>query len=619
MIRRFLSIMVVCAFPFAATAQETTQYWVTPGDGLYDDVSNWTNVVPDANDDVVFDHDLDYTVTIPELNRRVIDMYVQQGDLTLDLGGTLYLVFGSINIAENAGAPATLTVTNGIMDGLNAGTGNLRITGGAEFRGNIRPGAPAGSTGTVTVDGTGSFLDGNATYIGENGIGNLTISNGAVADIQSYLALGGRLISPSGTGTGTVDVSGSGSQLHVDISGGSQALKIYGHGTGSALNVSDDGAVTAAVIQLVDELLDTGAAMTVATGGSVRSENVSVGTNALIDVNPGGLFQAWETVLDLYTAEPYRLGTLTNCRGGLVRLNGGRLEFDVYQTDDSCGDAGYSSGAFLMTAGELSANTFIGDLNVQGGLIDPGDDRGSMTVTGDYTQSSTATFRTSVTGTYPGLQFNVLTVSGTATLDGKVEVLLDPSYAVTAGTTFDIVTADTISGQFASIGHACISDTLHWEIVYNLDPVEPDTATLQVAQAPAGTVCSGAVTVAEVDVDPWSAANEVSPDSTNSIVVAIQGSNTATGDAINFDVQQIDQNTLRFGPNGAEIISLEPLYGDYDSDTNQDAAFVFSTPDTGIACDDTDASLTGATYAGELFEGTSSIVTVDCTTNNCHE
>lgn len=98
---------------------------------------------------------------------------------------------------------------------------------------------------------------------------------------------------------------------------------------------------------------------------------------------------------------------------------------------------------------------------------------------------------------------------------------------------------------------------------------------------------------------------------------AVLGSNTASGDPVNFDVTQIDPATLSLGPGGAANIALNPLYGDYDSDGNTDAAFAFTTSATGIACDDTEVTLTGETFSGQPFAGASPIVTVDCDTG-CH-
>ena len=124
--------------------------------------------------------------------------------------------------------------------------------------------------------------------------------------------------------------------------------------------------------------------------------------------------------------------------------------------------------------------------------------------------------------------------------------------------------------------------------------------------------------VAEIDVDPWSSSNVVRPDSTDSLYVAILGADNSNGDPIDFVVEQIDPASLKLGAGEAPNIAVTPLYGDYDSDGNNDVAFVFETEETGIFCDDTEVTLRGATIDGDVFEGTGPITTEDCDSGGCH-
>jgi len=141
-------------------------------------------------------------------------------------------------------------------------------------------------------------------------------------------------------------------------------------------------------------------------------------------------------------------------------------------------------------------------------------------------------------------------------------------------------------------------------------PVEYASTTLLVEVS--------AVAAIEVDVDPWSAANLVKPDSNDMLIVAVLGSNTASGDAIDFDVAQIAPASLKLGVGEAPNFALNPLYGDYDHDANTDAAFAFRTQDTGVFCDDPEVTLQGETFSGDPFEGTDTIDTIECVTGGCH-
>ncbi len=77
-----------------------------------------------------------------------------------------------------------------------------------------------------------------------------------------------------------------------------------------------------------------------------------------------------------------------------------------------------------------------------------------------------------------------------------------------------------------------------------------------------------------------------------------------------FDVADADVTTLAFGPSEAS-----PLWGlvlshwDVNDDDWNDAISFYRTPETGIAMEDTEARLTGATLDGAPVEGCDAITT----------
>ncbi|MGD8616476.1 MAG: hypothetical protein PVI91_12545 [Gammaproteobacteria bacterium] len=77
-----------------------------------------------------------------------------------------------------------------------------------------------------------------------------------------------------------------------------------------------------------------------------------------------------------------------------------------------------------------------------------------------------------------------------------------------------------------------------------------------------------------------------------------------------FDASTVDVNSVQFGPNGAQPVhyALE----DVDVDTDWDLVLHFNTQETGIACGDTEAMLTGQTLDGLPIAGTDSVETVGC-------
>jgi lysophospholipase L1-like esterase len=120
-----------------------------------------------------------------------------------------------------------------------------------------------------------------------------------------------------------------------------------------------------------------------------------------------------------------------------------------------------------------------------------------------------------------------------------------------------------------------------------------------------------------VDVDPYSAANIVKPESDGQIPVVIYSVTGAAHDIQNFDATQVDPAALRFGPAAAEIAG-DVWFADFNGDAVVDALIGFNTQETGILCNDTDVRLFGETVTGEAFAGYSMIDASDCSVIACH-
>jgi hypothetical protein len=118
----------------------------------------------------------------------------------------------------------------------------------------------------------------------------------------------------------------------------------------------------------------------------------------------------------------------------------------------------------------------------------------------------------------------------------------------------------------------------------------------------------GATTLAlvtPIDIKPGSDPNSINPRSKGVIPIAILTTDT-------FDATTVDPLTLLFAPNNAVEAHGQGHVEDADGDGDLDLMLHFNTQDTGIACGDTEASLSGATFDGTLITGSDSIVTVGC-------
>lgn len=119
-----------------------------------------------------------------------------------------------------------------------------------------------------------------------------------------------------------------------------------------------------------------------------------------------------------------------------------------------------------------------------------------------------------------------------------------------------------------------------------------------------------------IDVLPGEAANQVYPNKTGKLPVAILSSDFS-GPPPRFDATQVDPTTLKFGSAEASaadpvsVSNVDGLYGD-------DISTTFSVEESGIFCNDTEVTLTGETYEGHQFIGVDTIDATDCETGGCH-
>ena len=113
-----------------------------------------------------------------------------------------------------------------------------------------------------------------------------------------------------------------------------------------------------------------------------------------------------------------------------------------------------------------------------------------------------------------------------------------------------------------------------------------------------------------IDIKPGNKRNPINPRSKGKTKVAILTTNTAAGEALDFDALQVDPATVRFGPDEAKAVRYRAKDVDHDGDA--DLLLYFKTRKSGIACGDTEATLTGETYDGQAITGTDAIKTVGC-------
>lgn len=376
----------------------------------------------------------------------------------LDVSGN-----GSLALGQLAGSKGTYSLSAGSLTTYfetvgGAGTGIFSQTGGTNSAGQLYVGGGVSSSGSYTLSGAG-ILSTSYVSVGHSGIGTFT-QNGGTHNTQQMQ------IGAISGGAGTYNLRGGALNVDDYVSGGG--------GTGT---LKIDGGV-----------------LNVATGGSVNVDNLYVGTTSYSGshtltasrsitvtseiIGQGGVGSFTQSGGTHNVTGTLSLGTGGN-GNGTFNMQGGTL---TAGTIDSV-NAGVS--AFNFTGGTLAVGTFIGNLANNGGTLAPGASPGTTVVQGDYTQGATGILSIELGGTGAGL-FDILQVTGTATLAGELDVAFWNGFSAAAGDSFNIVSATNLTGNFDTFNLTALGAGLVWNVdyLYDQDVAGTDYMRLSVQAVP---------------------------------------------------------------------------------------------------------------------------------------
>lgn len=155
-------------------------------------------------------------------------------------------------------------------------------------------------------------------------------------------------------------------------------------------------------------------------------------------------------------------GTLALTSGGAwsggLQISNGTL---LAQGTISPGSVTVASGATLGGGGTITAN-----VSSDGGVA-PGGSAGVLSIDGTYAQNSGAALRIELGGTGgPGVDSDMLAITGSATLDGTLQVTLINGYTPALGDFFSLLTANGLSGGFATTNLPALAPGLAWDVQY---------------------------------------------------------------------------------------------------------------------------------------------------------
>ena len=500
----------------------TTYLNSTGGTTLTSGVGSYANAVLAGNVEVTggitFTNGTDMTVSEAQASHLInksavtvqsgtvkLDSFSQTGaySLQVNTGGTLKVADAYTQTGGTATIDGTLQIdgTSSLATPTFLGAGTFKIgnTGNVTLTGTSMPLSLANEGtltigGTVTVGGARVDLTAGTVNLGTGGTGG-TGGTLALGGSTSTLTWSGGTIAGNGTlniGTGTFAFGGSGDRVlnapnityaftNLTLPDGSLTLR----SGGLTFNTTSTNATTipaGVTLTLEGGTLTNNGPLNV-TGTFNITGGTLTGSGALS--NAGTMSLANQTIANAIT----NTGTI-NSGGGLTFsqafTNAGAFKANAGTTTFSNGYL-QNAGSLLLNGGDITGNltlsggslsggviggsvptggTITGTVAIDGGSLNPGFSPGHLTIAGNLSLGASSVTQVEIGGTGQGTSYDWIDVTGTAALDGTLNISHVNGYAPTTTTTYSgALTAGTISGAFATITTPAQSNYL---VGYNL-------------------------------------------------------------------------------------------------------------------------------------------------------
>ena len=413
---------------------------------------------------------------------------------------------GTTTVSSGGTVSSLYDTRVGFDDGSN-GTLNINAGGTVDTNWSGYLGINAGSTGTVNVGGTDALWDiANGLYVGgtettSGGTGNLNVNDGGVVAVAGQLKLWDNGTLAVNGGNVTAGVLNTSTNSTLNINSGTVATQSLS--TDSNLLGTTTIGVAGALIadQTTINLggsVSNGGALIATNGGTINLTSTEVTNNAVAKAINGGAFNIINgATLKGGLIEASGAGSVVDVQAGgkiesqafvdvtVQAKNGGTLNVDGIVD----GSVSIFNGGILTGSGDIIEDV----TNTNGGQFNAGNSPGSMTIGGDYTQDQYSTFTFELAGTEQGTEYDWVDVGGTANLAGELEVLWYDDFTASLGDTFDILSAETIDGEFDILTLVMLGVGLEWDVSYLFDFVgSTDIVRLSVIESSAVPVPAAA-------------------------------------------------------------------------------------------------------------------------------
>lgn len=205
------------------------------------------------------------------------------------------------------------------------------------------------------------------------------------------------------------------------------------------------GASIGGIVELDQVELSGGFLTAAIVPGIIRTTGVSTLTD--VSFRPEPLSPA-EIVFEIQAATTLAgTGIVDSATAtGVSIVNSSTLNFDDYTLTNP-------NGIGVVTLTNDTSSTLSGSGSValdvlNDGTVAPGNSAGVLAIDGDFSQSSTGLLVIEIGGTLPGAEFDMLEISGSATLAGIFEVSLIDGFIPAYGDVFEVLTFDSLIGTF---------------------------------------------------------------------------------------------------------------------------------------------------------------------------
>jgi hypothetical protein len=509
-----LLLAACCLTSFNMRAQTTYTWNGTTGNWI--DSTRWTpNGVPGAADTAIINSGSVTVSADTSVNTLNLTNGTLTGTATLTVTNTFNWAGGTITgtgtLTLPVGSTGTLSSSGAkTLDGgrvlNNAGTLVWTGTGGISFylgTWNNSGLLDCQSDATMhdgSTSGVGSFFNNSGTVRKSVGTGTTTFSNlesfanSGTVDVQSGSVTmsatpfhnngtarsqaGTLTVAAGGTGGGTFEAVSPGL---VSFTGGTSTLTNGARLTGTGTN-----RVAGATVTMQDSV---GAERLEVTSGTLNGTGTVTVTNEFHW--SGGTLGGTGALTTLAgsvgtisgtAAKTLDGGRVLNNAGTLVWTGTGGISFYLgtwnnsglldCQSDATMHDGSSSGvGSFFNNSGTVRKSAGTGtttfsslEIFANSGTVDIR--AGILSLSGNYSPTSASTHRFAVGGYEAGTGFGRLSVSGTLTLAGQLDLMLTNSFIPTNTAIFAIITASSRSGTFASVTGRGVGNGLYFSPTY---------------------------------------------------------------------------------------------------------------------------------------------------------